>query len=138
SLSVTGLTGGIEQVFRVRALNGAGAGAWSAPVAATPRTRPSAPTSVTIGAPTTDGDGRPTAVTATWAAPATWGGGANPVYQSRLLADGVQVRPWSATTTQTQVTYPIGDLFDPTWTRELTVEVRAGTAVGFGNAAAGT
>lgn len=136
TLSVTGLTGGVEQVFRVRALNVAGAGAWSTSVTATPRTRPSAPTAVTLGTPVTDATGKPMSIAATWSAPASWGGGANPVYQSRLMADGVQVRPWSATTTQTQATYQIGDLFDPLWSRELTVEVRAGTSVGFSETAA--
>ncbi len=138
SLTVAGLTGGVEQGYRVRARNVAGAGTWSAPVAATPRTRPSPPTAVAIGVPATNAAGKPTSVTVTWAAPTSWGGGTNPGYQSRLLADGVQVRPWSGTTTETRATYPIESLFDPEWTRTLTVEVRSVTGAGIGDPAPGT
>lgn len=66
SVKVTGLKNGTKYYFRVAALNAAGAGEWSASVAATPRTTPGAP-----GKPKASAKVR--SVKLTWAKPATGG-----------------------------------------------------------------
>jgi titin len=79
--SVTGLSNGTAQTFRVAANNGAGTGAFTESVIVTPATTPSAPLSlVRVG-----GD---QFVTLTWAAPASSGGAAVSAYIVEESTDG--------------------------------------------------
>ena len=79
SLTVPGLVNGSEYEFRVRAVNEAGAGAWSTVASATPRTTAGAPAWESV----VPGDTR---VDLSWAAPENQGGAAVSSYevQSRL------------------------------------------------------
>ena len=76
--TVTGLDSGTQYDVQVRAVNGAGAGAWSATVTGTTPTRPETPTIDTV----TGADG---SLTVEWSAPASDGGDAVTSYDLRYI-----------------------------------------------------
>lgn len=86
---VTGLTNGQQYTFRVRAVNAAGAGPFSAPsnvvTPAVPLTAPGAPTNV-VG--TQGAVGAPITAVATWVAPANTGGTPITGYRVRVYRGG--------------------------------------------------
>lgn len=97
---VAGLGNGTAHRFRVAAVNAAGPGAWSAVVAATPRTAASAPVDV-VASP---GDA---VADLAWAAPASDGGSPVTGYVVEIAVDGgawTAVGPGAVTATTAHVT----------------------------------
>ena len=87
--NIGGLTNGTAYTFTVRAINDIGASEWSSGTTKTPYGTPTAPRNVTL---TSSGDA-PADLTASWAAPATTGGGSI-TYQWRI----VNAQGWQNTT----------------------------------------
>jgi hypothetical protein len=77
--NITGLTNGITYQFRVIASNGAGDGTWSSYVSATPSTFPSAPTALSVSAPSSVSK----TLRAEWSAPSSTGG--RPITSYRVI-----------------------------------------------------
>ncbi len=121
TLTVSGLTNGTAYQFRIAAVNEVGPGAWSTPVAATPRWKPAAPGGLR-GVPASR------QVTLTWNAPAGTGGSNITDYVIQRSANG---KPWttvrdSVSTTRRSV---VGGLTNGTSYR---FRVAAKNAVGTG------
>ncbi|MFM8305399.1 MAG: fibronectin type III domain-containing protein, partial [Actinomycetota bacterium] len=95
---VTGLTAGTTYFFQVRAVNAAGAAAWgpATAVAATPYTTPSAVTSLTIGAGSTQ-------VNLSWGAPVN-GGSAITRYDVQYSTSAAMTSPTTVTGATTGAT----------------------------------
>ena len=89
SMVVDGLTNGVGYVLRIRAVTDVGDGDWSATMAATPATVPSAPPGIAVAA----GD---TTVTVSWTTPASNGG--SPIVDYQLEASSDAGTTWVAVT----------------------------------------
>jgi subtilisin family serine protease len=85
TLTVTGLANGTAYQFRIAAVNAVGQGAWSSPVAATPRWKPAAPSGLR-------GVAASRKVTLTWNAPSATGGSNITDYVIQRSANG---KPWT-------------------------------------------
>jgi len=88
--SLGSLLNGTEYQVRVRAVNAAGAGAWSNTVAGTPRTTPSVPTAVAA----TPGNGM---ATVTWGVPSSNGGSSITAYELDVVGSIQFQQPASTT-----------------------------------------
>jgi titin len=86
---VDGLTNGVGYVLRVRAVTDVGDGDWSATMAATPVTAPSAPPGIAVAA----GD---TTVTVSWSTPTSDGG--SPIVDYQLETSSDAGTTWAAVT----------------------------------------
>jgi predicted phage tail protein len=81
TFTVTGLANGTAYQFRIAAVNAVGRGAWSTPVAATPRWKPAAPSGLRAVPASRK-------VTLTWTAPPTSGGSTITDYVIQRSANG--------------------------------------------------
>ncbi|WP_236121115.1 Ig-like domain-containing protein [Cellulomonas palmilytica] len=81
STSFSGLKGGVSHSYQVRAVNAAGAGAWSDPVSATPTTTASAPTGGDATITARESYGKPTELTVSWSPPSDAGSDAKVRYK---------------------------------------------------------
>nr|WP_210767716.1 fibronectin type III domain-containing protein [Cellulomonas humilata] len=145
SLRVDGLVGGTAYTFRVQSVNRAGTSPDSSPTVQATATTPPGPVQGLSQQATVDSNGRPTRVTASWAAPSSSGGGTLTRYDYRFTLDGNPVSPngtpaaqdgsergWRSTSgTQADFTgVPNLTLFRSSFT--LSVEVRAVATSGTG------
>ncbi|CAN5415131.1 Ig-like domain-containing protein [soil metagenome] len=137
--TITGLTGGTTYAFAVQACNVAGcSGVWSPSAGATATTAPGAATGVALADPVLDANNRPIGITASWTAPADWGGGPSQDYQYRFFVEGQPDPTDWLTTTATTATKDL----QPGWftgasvgTTEVRVEVRTANGVAVGTTA---
>ena len=120
SVPLPGLTNGVSYDVRVRAINSAGAGAWTTPVSGTPSSPATVPQSFTV----TPGDGT---LTLTWDPPADLGGFPVTTYRASYSTGG----PFTTVSTAL-LTTTFSGLANAT---AYTVRVYAVTAVGDGTAA---
>jgi len=124
SLTVTGLTGGVQYTFDVATVNENGQSLDKASTSATPTTPPTAVRSLTLHDADVDANGQPTSIVADWQAPSSWGGGTDHSYAYRFQVDGSWGDWISTSSTQAKITeLPKLVLFDRSFT--LAIEVKA-------------
>ena len=119
SITVNSLTNGFTYQVAVRAVNAAGNGPASSPVAGVPRTTPGAPTGIVV----TPGNGQ---LTVTWVAPASNGGSAITGYQ--VSTNGGS--RWSSVLPSSPTSFTATGLVNG---RSYSIRVRAVNAAGTGS-----